>query len=676
MRHSFLHRCAAIALSSLLVAHFPSLAQAQVAKVNAPLAATGDVADYRFSPDGKFIVYIADPTTDNVTQVFSAPTAGGAPTPLSSNVIASGISNLAISPDSRHALYLMSDSVRNDVYSVPISGGVSLKLSAGMQVSGSVSSFAVSPDGSSVVYLADRETDGVNELFRVPVGGGAPVKLNPPLAVGRSVGQFAYSPNGSHVVYIADQNTDDVFELFAVPAAGGAAVRLSGNQVLEGDVQSFEIAPNSARVVYQADQRTDGVIELFSALIAGGGVANLNVTMVAGGGIGCRGVPFIFGSIIIMRYKISPDSTRVVYCADQSINDDIELFSVPIDGAAPPVKISGPLAPQGDVLTFDFNGSGSQVIYRADQISDTVDDLFAVPVGGGSIQRLSGPFPPDSRGVLEFRVAKSVDRVAFVAAQAVSSTAELFESPLAAGSARRVHPPIASGTGVIQSFLSIFGGNTISFAQNDKRVVYAANAIGDGTVRAYSAPLLQAGAVVTLNGPLVISGNVFGVIANPVDNTVLYLADQDTDEIAELYKSADVKVAGGPVFLPAALRQSGTEIEPNDNAATATPIIIGSGLTRVQGKFDNEYDVFRVELASPGPLRLALSGLSAAQLANRTVQLQLYAGSVSAGTLVPAPAQPPHVIDHNAAAGTYYIVVYSNPTALEPATTYELTVGR
>jgi hypothetical protein len=675
MRH-FLHRCAALALASLLAAHMPALSNAQVSKVNAPLAATGDVSDYRFSPDGKFIVYTADPTTDAVTQVFGVPAAGGAPVPLSSNVIVNGISGLSVSPDSRTVLYLQSDSTRNDVYSVPISGGISLKLSVGIQVSGTVFSFAVSPDGASVVYLADRDTDGVNELYRVPVGGGASVKVHPAFGVGRSVTQYAYTPNGSHIVYVADQNTDDVFELFAAPAAGGAAIRLSGTQVLEGDVQNFQIAPDGVRVVYEADQRTDGVNELFSALIAGGGVTNLNVTMVAGGGIGCRSTPFLFGSFIIMRYKVSPDSTRVVYCADQLINDDIELFSSPIDGSASPVKVSGPLTPQGDVLMFDFNGAGTQVIYRADQISDTIDDIFSVPIGGGAIQRLSGPFPADSRGVIEFRVAKSVDQVAYVAAQTISTTNELYVSALTAGTVRRAHPPITSGAGVVYGILAYFGLNTISFAQNDKRVVYVSTAAGDGVTRAYSAPLLQAGDVVTLNAPLVISGNVFGAVPSPVDNTVIYLADQDTDETAELYRAADAKVAGGPVFLPAALRQSGTEIEPNDNAATATPIIIGSGLTRVQGKFDNEYDVFRVELASPGPLRLALSGLSAAQLANRTVQLQLYAGSVSAGTLVPAPAQPPHVIDHNAAAGTYYIVVYSNPTALEPATTYELTVGR
>ena len=38
--------------------------------------------------------------------------------------------------------------------------------------------FQVSPDGSTVVYRADQDTDDVFELYSVPIGGGASTKLN------------------------------------------------------------------------------------------------------------------------------------------------------------------------------------------------------------------------------------------------------------------------------------------------------------------------------------------------------------------------------------------------------------------------------------------------------------------------------------------------------------------
>jgi Tol biopolymer transport system component len=675
MRLSVRHRCSAFALALLFSLHGPFVAHAQVSKVNQPLAATGDVREYRFSPDGRYIVFTADPATDDVTQVFAAPAAGGAPVPLSTNTVVNGVSALAISPDSQRVLYLMNDGVRNDVYSVPISGGISSKLSVGMQISGTVNNFAVSPDGAFVAYLADRDVDDVFELYRVPVGGGVSSKLSANLVTGGDVSRYSFTPSGDRIVYLADQNTDTVNELFSVPVAGGGAVRLNGTLVANGGVISYEIAPNGSRVVYEADQRADGVNELFSALITGGGVTNLNVNMAAGGGVGCRSTQFFYLQIVLMRFKISPDSTRVAYCADQSINDDIELFSAPIDGSAPPVRISGPLTAQGDVVMFDFSRDGSQVIYRADQISDTVDDLFVVPIGGGAAQRLSGPFPAGSAGVIDFKVQTKADQVAYVATQSISTSRELYMSAFSAGSARRIQQVQPGSVGVSVGLAVWIGGSSISFGQNEKRLVWVADAAGDGVFRAYSAPTLQAGAVVTLNGPLVLSGNVVGVAPSPIDNTVIYLADQETDEVLELYKAQDIKMSGGPVYLPAALRQSGFEVEPNDSASTATPISLG-GITRVQGRFDNEYDVFRVEVAVDGPLRLSLSGLSAVQLANRTVQLQLYKGSVVAGNLVPTPAQPPYAIDHAAAAGVYFIVVYSNPAALEPGTVYELTVAR
>ncbi|MCH2332616.1 MAG: hypothetical protein MK312_13900, partial [Roseibacillus sp.] len=43
---------------------------------------------------------------------------------------------------------------------------------------GDVVSAQVSPDNSTVVYIADQDTDSVDELCTVPIGGGPSTKLN------------------------------------------------------------------------------------------------------------------------------------------------------------------------------------------------------------------------------------------------------------------------------------------------------------------------------------------------------------------------------------------------------------------------------------------------------------------------------------------------------------------
>ncbi|MBL0163453.1 MAG: hypothetical protein IPP82_07345 [Xanthomonadales bacterium] len=56
-----------------------------------------------------------------------------------------------------------------------------VKLNGSMVAGGRVSASQVSPDDRIVVYVANQDVDGVNELYSVPIGGGVPIKLNLPL---------------------------------------------------------------------------------------------------------------------------------------------------------------------------------------------------------------------------------------------------------------------------------------------------------------------------------------------------------------------------------------------------------------------------------------------------------------------------------------------------------------
>lgn len=144
---------------------------------------------------------------------------------------------------------------------------VSRKISGPMPAFGDVSSmpsFQISPDGQTVVYVADPQTDEAFELYSVPLaGGGTPVRLSGLLPSGTSIGSFAIAPDSSRVVYTAAQDTAGVREVYSVPLAGAAANKLNGTLVSGGGVFSFQFSPDSSRVVYRADQQTDEAFELF-----------------------------------------------------------------------------------------------------------------------------------------------------------------------------------------------------------------------------------------------------------------------------------------------------------------------------------------------------------------------------------------------------------------------------
>jgi Tol biopolymer transport system component len=107
---------------------------------------------------------------------------------------------------------------------------------------------------------------------------------------------------------------------------------------------------------------TDGVLELYSVPLGGGSPVKLNGPLVSGGDVGAA--------------LISPDSSRIVYLADQEADEVDELYSVPLSGGSP-VKLNNPLVSGGDVFDdYSISSDNSRVVYRADQETDGVSELY------------------------------------------------------------------------------------------------------------------------------------------------------------------------------------------------------------------------------------------------------------------------------------------------------------
>jgi uncharacterized repeat protein (TIGR01451 family) len=169
-------------------------------------------------------------------------------------------------------------------------------------------------------------------------------------------------------------------ELYSVPLTGGTPVKLNGQLVSRGDVQDLQISPDSSRVVYRADQDTDGVVELYSVALIGGSAVKLNGVLVSGGDVG--------------GFQLSPDGSRVVYLADQETDEVFELYEsyhAPVDvEIAKSVSPSGPLTPgQSFTYTLTFSNAGPDTateVVIADIVPTSVISLD-VSSGGVTITR-------------------------------------------------------------------------------------------------------------------------------------------------------------------------------------------------------------------------------------------------------------------------------------------------
>jgi len=83
----------------------------------------------------------------------------------------------------------------------------------------------------SALFLSDRNVAGVNELFVTEIGAGsaaAPVRVSASIPAGGSVSSYAWSPDGSKVLYLATQSSGGAAELWVASlATPGIAQRVS-----------------------------------------------------------------------------------------------------------------------------------------------------------------------------------------------------------------------------------------------------------------------------------------------------------------------------------------------------------------------------------------------------------------------------------------------------------------
>ncbi len=535
----------------------PGIAPAQGRRLNSRFLpeSVGGIEQFATSSDGTRVVYRADQVSDQVFELYSAPSDGSAaPVKLSGPMVAGGDVDstfvdevFRIGPDGSRVVYL-ADQDTNDVvelYSVPVDASAApVKLSGTLAAGGDVWKFEVAPAGERVVYLANVLTNKPPELYSAPIdASAAPVKLNGPL-MGGHVSDFRIAPDGTRAVFLADPGASYFYELFSAPT-DGSPVRIDGPLVAGGSVIAFEISPDGRRVVYLADQDTNDVLELYSAPIAGD-----RTRTGRGRGIPPRSVKLngrlVAGGNVSNPFLLSPDGARVVYRADQDQNDVFELYSVPIDRSTGPVKLNDPLVAEGDVDELDsetraIDPQGTRVLFRIHEEGQYVYELYSAPLdGSASPAELEDPA---LGGVGPFEVAPDGGRVVFIAYSADLETTDLLSVPLDFGSAPRV-----LSTSVAGDYVYPFRVDPVS-----ARVVYRVFHGSSPTAfsELFSVPVAGGSAPVKLHPPLAtgpVLRDVDYFLHGPTGQRVVYLADQDTTGIPELY-SVRGDGSGPPVRL-------------------------------------------------------------------------------------------------------------------------------
>jgi len=503
-------------------------------------AGDGVGGGFLISEDRRWLLYLGDEDQPNVSnpRLFSVPL-DGSRDPVRLSLPGEFLAGYAISPDSRWVVY---KPVGPAIFVVPIEGGVAPVRLNDPPPRPSPAAFhqRISSDSRRVVYLSDISANNAYEVLSVPIDRSAPpVQLTPGFSEGRAAISFTITPDGQRVVYLADL-VDDVFELFVAPIDGGSgdsvspALRLNGPLVAGGDVDdptaesalelAYQISPDGERVVYLADQDADEVFELYSvSLLARQPVRKLNAPLPAGGDV-------------VRGFCISPDGSTVVYRADQEANDRFELYSVPIDGQAPPLRLNSALPDGGDVggnvtswftTVFAISPEGSRVVYIGDQEQNDVFGLFSVPIDGGEppvsltvTLAPNGDLGPRVAYLPDFVISPDGGLVSYWADPEVNDRWELYCAPIKGNEpARKLNGALVAGGDVGAQFIGhvspYYGHPLFQFAQSAQRVVYMADQDADEVYEIFSAPSDGSAAPVRLHDSLAPLGGAFQFLVVP-----------------------------------------------------------------------------------------------------------------------------------------------------------------
>ncbi len=517
--------------------------QGEVTRLNGPLVTDhiiGDVSSMQVSPQGSvvFATQVPDHGEDgdnNYMELFSvAP--GLDPVPIRLAPPEIRISAYEFDAGGQRIVFKAGGGEEGDnLFSVPTDGHLPpLQLDDPAATHGEALDFALSPGGEFVVF--DAEVGYWSQLFRVALDGGPEIVLTGELVFSGRIQSFQVAPGGDRVVYVADQFINDRFELFSVASDGSAApVRLNGPLAAGADVDAeFLITPDGLTVVARAELAEDNVRELYRIPVDGSAApARLSAPLAAGGNVA-------------PGFRISADGRTVVYLADQELDERFELFAVPLDGGTGPVKLNGALVDGGDALAdFALTPDGERVVYRADAETDGRFELFGVALDGSANPvKLNPPLVADGDVRPGFLLAPEGSRVIYRADRSVDEKIELFSSRVAGGATFTLNDALPLGGGVLDA---------LRLGPDGKQVFYVADQRTDDVFELYAAPIDRAKGSRLLSGPLPPGGDVGLFEPTPDGKGIVYLADQDTDSVVELYlsllalSSSDACSPGAPV---------------------------------------------------------------------------------------------------------------------------------
>ncbi len=317
------------------------------------------------------------------------------------------------------------------------------------------------------------------------------------------------------LVFLADTDVDEQSALYRADKTSNSPLLLAAPIAVGGSIVQFKISPDREKVAFRGDVDTVNVTELYTMNLSDGLPAvKVSGSIVEGGDI--------------TSFDWSPDSTMLAYRGGQDTADTPELYSVFLDGTNR-TKVSGTMAAGGSVFFgFQWSPDSAQLLYRADQETDETVELYTVNANGTSNLKISGEMVAGGN-VISHRWAPDGSRVAFTADR------EKVDR-------RGLYTVLPTGTNDIKVSGALIPGGSVGafkWAPDSSLIAYVADQNIDGKRELFTADATVADSFILVSAIVLDDGDIAGVGSkfnwSPSNSRLAYIADQDVDNVLELY---------------------------------------------------------------------------------------------------------------------------------------------
>ena len=346
-------------------------------KVSGTLVPQGDVWDFVWADDSTHLAYRADANVLLKAEAFVTTTTGGAVRVSPASMDDNGqVVALEFRPGSTRLGFLADlDADGDQEVSMVDASGANLVTVSGL---GTQHHMHWAPGGARLAFLNNSTGNAQDRLFTISPAGAGITEVSS-LVTGAnpansSVTSFAWSSTGAKLGFVSDRDVDSRDELWTVPAAGGTVVNVTALPA-GSDVLDFQWSPTASLLAYRSTDPATFLPEL--RVVFDSGAAD---TLLADDD----------GVVSVQKFAWSPNGNRIAYTADHTLNDALDLFIVNVlGGPVADPQLSAGLLPGQSVKAFVWNPDSTRLLFTADEDTTGLDDAFLGIVDGPAPTQLS-----------------------------------------------------------------------------------------------------------------------------------------------------------------------------------------------------------------------------------------------------------------------------------------------